>query len=157
VSRRPDTFSASKTSPVAFLRTFVDNLPSRTFGGKMLVSSIGWILVASGVITSGGGLAAFFSPHLLLRLGFGVENPASSTVFFVRHWGVLIFVVGGLIAYSAYAPATRTPVLIAAAIEKFAIGLVVFFGPMRRTNAMTAIAILDGIFAILYVVYLAGL
>lgn len=123
----------------------------------MLVSSIGWILVASGVITAGGGLAALFSPHLFLRLGFGVENPVSSAVFFVRHWGVLIFVVGGLIVYSAYAPATRTPVLIAAAIEKFAIGLVVFFGPMKRTNAMTAIAILDGIFAILYVAYLAGL
>lgn len=123
----------------------------------MLVSSIGWILVASGVITAGGGLAALFFPHLFLRLGFGVENLASSAVFFVRHWGVLIFVVAGLIGYSAYAPATRTPVLIAAAIEKFAIGLVVFFGPMKRTNAMTAIAILDGIFAILYVAYLAGL
>jgi hypothetical protein len=125
--------------------------------GKMLVSSIGWILVASGVITAGGGLAALCFPHLLLRLGFGVENLASSSVFFIRHWGVLIFVVGGLIVYSAYAPTTRFPVLIAAAIEKFAIGLLVFFGPMKRTNAMTAIAIFDGIFAILYVAYLAGL
>ena len=123
----------------------------------MLVSSIGWILVASGVITAGGGLAALFFPHLFLRLGFGVENLASSAVFFVRHWGVLIFIIGGLIVYSAYALATRTPVLIAAAIEKFAIGLLVFFGPMKRTNVMTAIAILDGIFAILYVAYLAGL
>ena len=123
----------------------------------MLVSSIARILVASGVITAGAGLAALFSPHLLLRLGFGVEDPASSAVFFVRHWGVLIFVVGGLIVYSAYAPVTRTPVLIAAAIEKFAIGLLVFFGPIKRTNTMTAIAILDGIFAILYVAFLAGL
>jgi hypothetical protein len=125
--------------------------------GKMLVSSIDWILVASGVITAGGGLAALFFPHLFLRLGFAVENLASSSVFFIRHWGVLIFVVGGLIVSSSYAPATRTPVLIAAAIEKFAIGLLVFFGPMKRTNAMTAIAIFDGICAILYVAYLAGL
>jgi len=90
-------------------------------------------------------------------VGFGVESPASSAVFFVRHWGVLIFAVAALIVYSAYAPATRTPILVAAAIEKIAMGLLVFFGPVKRTGPMTAIAILDGTFAILYVVYLAGL
>jgi len=123
----------------------------------MLASSIGWILVVSGVITAGAGLAALLFPHLFLRLGFGVESPISSLVFFVRHWGVLIFVVGALIVYSAYAPTTRAPVLVAAAIEKFAIGLLTFFGPMKPTSAMTAIAIGDGVFAILYVAYLAGL
>src|SRR5208283_2577152 len=123
----------------------------------MLASSIGWILVASGVITAGGGLAALLFPQLFLRLGFGVESPTSSVVFFVRHWGVLIFAVAALIVYSAYAPTTRTPVLTAAAIEKFAMGFLVFFGPVKRTSSMTAIAIVDGVFAILYVVYLAGL
>jgi len=123
----------------------------------MLAPSIGWILVVSGVITAGAGLAALLFPHLFLRLGFGVESPISSLVFFVRHWGVLIFVVGALIAYSAYAPAIRGPVLVAAAIEKFAIGLLTFFGPMKPTSAMTAIAIGDGAFAILFVAYLSGL
>ncbi len=123
----------------------------------MLASSIGWILVASGVITGGGGLAALLFPHLLLRLGFGDQSPTSSALFFVRHWGVLILAVAGLIVYSAYAPATRTPVLVAAAFEKFALGLVVFFGPVKRTSAMTAIAIMDSIFAMLYVAYLSGL
>jgi hypothetical protein len=60
----------------------------------MLGSSIGRILVASGVITAGGGLAALLFPNLFLELGFGVESPTSSAVFFVRHWGVLIFAVG---------------------------------------------------------------
>lgn len=123
----------------------------------MLASSIGWILVTSGVITAGAGLAALLFPHPFLRLGFEVESPASSTVFFVRHWGVLIFVVGVLIVCSAHAPAVRAPVLAAAAIEKFAVGLLIFFGPMKRTSAMTAIALGDGAFAILYVAYLAGL
>jgi len=123
----------------------------------MLASSIGWILVVSGVITAGAGLAAFLFPHLFLRLGFGVESPISSLVFFVRHWGVLILVVGALIIYGAYAPEIRVPVLVAAAIEKFAIGLLTFFGPVKRTAAMTAIAIGDGAFAIIYVAYLAGL
>ena len=123
----------------------------------MLAPSIGWILVVSGVVTAGAGLAALLFPHLFLRLGFGVETPSSSLVFFVRHWGVLIFVVAGLIVYSAYAPTIRGPVLVAAAIEKFAIGLLMFFGPMKPTSAMTAIAIGDGAFAILYVAYLSGL
>ena len=123
----------------------------------MLAPSIGWILVVSGVVTAGAGLAALLFPHLFLRLGFGAETPSSSLVFFVRHWGVLIFVVAGLIVYSAYAPTIRGPVLVAAAIEKFAIGLLMFFGPMKPTSAMTAIAIGDGAFAILYVAYLSGL
>src|SRR5215471_9356457 len=123
----------------------------------MLASSMGWILVVSGVITAGAGLAALLFPHLFLRLGFGVQSPISSLVFFVRHWGVLIFVVGALIVYSAYAPTTRAPVLVAAVIEKFAIGLLTFFGPMKPTSAMTAIAIGDGAFAIIYVAYLARL
>ena len=123
----------------------------------MLASSIGWILVASGIITAGAGLAAFLFPRLFLRFALGVESPIGSLLFFVRHWGVLIFAVAALIVYSAFAPAVRAPVLAAATIEKFAIGLLTFFGPVKRTPAMTAIAIGDGAFAILYVMYLSGL
>ena len=122
----------------------------------MLTSSIEWILIVSGLITAGGGLVALLFPHFQLRT-YGVESPASVAVFFVRHWGVLIFVVGCLIIYCAYAPAIRVPVLIAAAVEKFAIGLLVFFGPLRRTSGMTTTAVVDGVFAILYVVYLVRL
>ena len=123
----------------------------------MLASSIGWILVTSGIITAGAGLTALLFPHLFLRLGFEVKSPASATVLFVRHWGVLIFAVATLIVYSAYVPTVRAPVLAAAAIEKFAVGLLIFFGPMQRTSAMTALALGDGAFAVLYVAYLAGL
>jgi hypothetical protein len=122
----------------------------------MLSTSIGWILIASGLITAGGGLAAFFSPKTFLQLGFGDNSPTSSAVFFVRHWGVLIIAVGALTVYSAHAPEIRIPVLIAAALEKFAIGLLVLFGPLKRTIGMTAIGFMDGLFAVLYMVYLAG-
>src|SRR5215510_3268024 len=123
----------------------------------MLASSMGWILVASGFVTAVAGLAALLFPRLFLRFAFGVESPIGSLLFFVRHWGVLIFAVAALIVYSAYAPAVRAPVLAAATIEKFAIGLLTFFGPVKRTTVMTAIAVGDGAFAILYVAYLAGL
>ena len=122
-----------------------------------LASSIGSILLFSGIVTAVGGLTALLLPLQLLRLAFGVGDGAASTVFFVRHWGVLIFAVGGLILCAGYVPTVRAPVLIAAALEKFAIGILVFFGPLKRTTAMTAIAAVDGLFASIYVAYLAGL
>jgi hypothetical protein len=122
----------------------------------MLSPAIGWILIISGIITAGGGLAALLSPHLFLQRGFGVDSPAGVSIFFVRHWGVLIIAVAGLLVFSAYAPAFRVPVLVVAAAEKLAIGFFVFFGPLKRTSGMTAIAITDGAFAILYLAYLVG-
>jgi hypothetical protein len=118
------------------------------------MSSLAWILIVSGLVTAGGGFAALISPRLLLRLGFGVESPQNAALFFVRHWGVLIVAVAALIVYGAYNPEIRTPILVAAAVEKFAIGFFVFFGPLKRTIGMTAVSIVDGLFAILYVVYL---
>ena len=123
----------------------------------MLTTSIGWVLVVSGIVTAGGGLVALLFPHFNLRSTYGDESPTSVSVFFVRHWGVLILAVGGLIILSAYDPAIRVPILVAAAVEKFAIGLLVFFGPVKRTSGMTVVAIIDGIFALLFVGYLAGL
>ncbi|HMD01475.1 MAG TPA: hypothetical protein VKG44_00795 [Candidatus Baltobacteraceae bacterium] len=120
----------------------------------MSQSLVWWILVISGVVTAGGGLAALFAPHMLLRLAFGVSSVEGALLFFVRHWGVLIFVIGALIVEGAYAPAIRPPVLAAAAIEKFAVVILVFFGPLKRTAAMTAIALMDGLFALLYIVAL---
>ena len=123
----------------------------------MLATYIVWILLVSGVITAGGGLAAFLAPHMFLRLGFEVERAESALLFFVRHWGVLILAVAALIVYCAYVPSARTPVLVVGATEKFAMGIFAFFGPLKRTSGMTAIAIADGIFAVLYVVYLVAL
>ena len=123
----------------------------------MLTSSIGWILILSGVGTAVGGLAACLFPRLVLRLVFGAESTDGLTMFFIRHWGALLFVVCALTVYSAYVPATRVPILAAAIIEKLAIVALIFFGPAKRTVAMTAIAVMDGTLAIVFVAYLAGL
>jgi hypothetical protein len=77
-------------------------------------------------------------------------------VFFVRQGGVLIFGVGALLVYCAGLPAVRTRVLIAAAVEKFAVGLLIFLGSVRRTSVMAAAVIGDGLFAVPYVAYLAA-
>ncbi len=123
----------------------------------MLVPAIAWILAASGAVTAVGGLAALLFPKQLLQFVFGVKTPEGSLRFFVVHWGMLIFLVGALIAYSAQSATIRTPVLIAAIIEKVLIVALVLFGPLKRTAPMTVMAASDGAFAVLYVAYFAGL
>ena len=123
----------------------------------MLAASIAWILIVSGIATAAGGLAALLFPQPVLRLVFGSSSSDGLMLLFVRHWGALLFVVCALTAYSAYFPATRAPILTAAIIEKIAIVTLVFFGPAKRTAAMTAIAIMDGTLVILFAAYLAGL
>ncbi len=101
-------------------------------------------------------------PHVFfltrfLKLVFGAKSTDGLTLFFVRHWGALLCVVCALTVYSAYFPATRVPILTASVIEKFVIVALIFFGPLKRTVAMTAIGIMDGILAVLFVGYLAAL
>jgi hypothetical protein len=107
-------------------------------------------IFVSGVITALAGLIACFFPSPILILVFGLEIFAPQILFYVRHWALLIFSFGVLIAL----PFNYPPVLIAAAIEKLAIVLLIFFGPIVRTNGMTLVALIDGSFAILYVIYL---
>jgi hypothetical protein len=123
----------------------------------MLASSIGWILILSGAATAAGGLATCLFPQAVLKLVFGAKSSDGLTLFFVRHWGALLCVVCALTVYSAYFPATRVPILTASVIEKFVIVALILFGPLKRTLAMTAIGIMDGILALLFVAYLAGL
>ncbi len=77
-------------------------------------------------------------------------------MFFVRHWGALLFVVCALTVYSAYVPISRVPILTAAIIEKLVIVALIFFGPWKRTIAMTVVGIMDGVLAMLFSAYLAG-
>ena len=123
----------------------------------MLASSIGWILILSGTAAAAGGLAACLFPQPVLQLVFGAKIGNGPTILLLRHWGALLFVVCALTVYSAYVPASRAPILTAAAIEKFVIVVLICFGPVKRTIAMTAVAILDGVLAVLFVTYLAGL
>ncbi len=96
-------------------------------------------------------------PTARFAISVGTQSNDGLTMFFVRHWGGLLFVVCGMTVYSAYVPATRVPILTAAIIEKLLIAVLIFFGPAKRTVAMTAIATMDGILAMLFIAYLARL
>ena len=122
----------------------------------MLASSIEWILISSGIGTTAGGLAGLFLSQTTLQLVSGVKSSDGVTMFFVQHWGALLFVVCALTVYSAYVPVSRVPILTAAIIEKLAIVALIFFGPLKRTIVMTVMGIMDGILAIVFIAYLAG-
>ena len=122
-----------------------------------MASSIGWILVVSGIPTAAAGLAALLSPRAVLELVFGSTDTSPVTMFFARHWGALLFVVCSLTVYAGLVPDTRAPILTAAIVEKCIIFVLVFFGPLKRTLALAAIAIMDGILSVLFAAYLAGL
>ncbi len=122
----------------------------------MLASSIEWILIVSGIGTAAGGLGAWLFPKQVLQLVFGAKSDDGLTMFFVRHWGALLCVVCALTVYSAYVPATRVPILTASVIEKIVIVALIFLGPVKRTFAMTAIGTMDGVLAVLFIAYLAG-
>jgi hypothetical protein len=122
----------------------------------MLASSIGWILVVSGIPTAAAGLAALLSPGTVLGLLFGSKDTNPVTIFFARHWGSLLFVVCSLTVYAGLVPNSRAPILTAAIVEKCIIFVLVFFGPVKPTTALAAVATMDGILSVLFAAYLAG-
>ena len=58
-----------------------------------MASSIGWKLIVSGVVSAAGGLAACLFSQPISQLVFGIQSTDGVTMFFVRHWGNLLFVV----------------------------------------------------------------
>ena len=109
-------------------------------------------LIASGALTALAGAGAFLAPALVLRVAFAL--PSGPIVFFVRHWGLLIGLVGALTVWCAFVPAGREAVLGAAALEKAVIVALILAGPIKRTPLMTAAAVADGLFALGYGVVL---
>jgi hypothetical protein len=73
----------------------------------MLASSIGWILVVSGIPSAAAGLAALLFPEAVLGLVFGSTDTNPIIIFFTRHWGALLFVVCSLTVYAGLVPDTR--------------------------------------------------
>ncbi|MGA8798137.1 MAG: hypothetical protein WB526_13860 [Candidatus Cybelea sp.] len=115
----------------------------------------GAILVVTGAITA-GMFAAVFAPAAVLRLLFGVTAPDQLTILIARHWALLVTLVGGLLVYAAYHPEVRFAVMIAAVVEKLAIGVLIFASPWRRRLWAATVAGGDTAIALLYIWILWG-
>ncbi|MDZ7918635.1 hypothetical protein [Rhodoferax sp.] len=104
-----------------------------------IANALKWIMLVSGLLTCTMFYAAI-DPQGALRQTFGttLEGPLANIV--VRNWGVLITLVGVLLIYGAYRPASRPLVLVVAIVSKLAfVGLVLVYGQAYLGTAGLAV------------------
>src|SRR5262249_44465558 len=108
----------------------------------MLAAQIEWILLITGLATA-GALLLFLVPVPTMRMLFGEAPSGALGLLIVRHWGLLVFLVGALLAYAASHAEVRFPALIVAIVEKAAFALGLFLSPFRSRAAVFAVALAD--------------
>jgi steroid 5-alpha reductase family enzyme len=121
----------------------------------VIVAATGATLIVTGAITA-CAFAAVLAPAIVLRLLFGVTSPDQLTIMIARHWALLVTLVGWLLVYAAYHPEVRLAIMIAAVVEKLALGVLVFASPWRRSVGAATVAGGDTIIALLYIWILSG-
>jgi hypothetical protein len=123
---------------------------------RAIVSYIRPVMIVSGLLTATMFTAAF-APAQAMVSNFGepLSGPASAIV--VRSWGTLIGLVGLMLLYGAFVPATRTLVLIVAAASKaIFVGLVLSHGSRYLGYQIGVAVVADSVMVLLFGWYLAA-
>ncbi|MCU6435488.1 hypothetical protein LPB67_17055 [Undibacterium sp. Jales W-56] len=112
------------------------------------------LMIAGGIMLLVG--LQFIAPAQLLHIQ-NLVVADSAGLLFARHWGLLVACLGGLLMYSAFLPALRTPVIIAVTIEKICL-VGVLLGSLNdpALKPMLPVIALDGLFVIVFLLYLSG-
>lgn len=111
------------------------------------------ILYVTGTVTMMPALQ-FLAPTLFLQAS-GMQAGDATGLFFVRHWGLLVFCLGALLVYAARRADIRRPVMFAAAVEKF--GLVVMVLTSWGDPALKGLHLAAGFDAACVILYMAYL
>jgi len=122
-----------------------------------IVGNMKWIMMVSGVLTCTMIYAAI-APQAALQSTFGesLEGPLAEIV--VRNWGVLITLIGAMLIYGAYRPASRTLILTVAGVSKLAfIGLVLTYGSEYLGQQAGFAILLDVVAIAIFAAYLLGM
>ncbi|HEX7642936.1 MAG TPA: hypothetical protein VF472_12085 [Burkholderiaceae bacterium] len=123
----------------------------------IIADHISTILTVTGVVT-GLVVLQFFLPVAVLRLLSKIDMHDEAGLFFARHWGLLAFVIGGLLVYSADHAEARGAIMLAAAVEKAGlVALVLLHGRRPYTRGLRLAAGFDGVCVLIYAAYLLGL
>ena len=120
----------------------------------MITQHISTILWITGIVTMLPLLQLFF-PAIFLKIFNQTEIRDEVGMMFARHWGALVFVLGGLLVYATSHPELRGPVIAAALIEKAALVLLIIVNlrqPFGKGFALTAV--FDGACCVIYALYL---
>jgi hypothetical protein len=111
------------------------------------------ILIVTGLITM-APIVMFFFPRAMLNL-FGLNVGREAGVPFTKHWGLLAFCFGALLVYSAKHVELRRPIVIAAAIEKIGLCVIIAMAWNEPSlQALRPILFVDGIIVLIYGVWL---
>jgi hypothetical protein len=119
----------------------------------MPATQIDLILVLTGLATA-SALVLFLAPVTMMRMLFGQAPSDALSILIVRHWGLLVGLVGTLLIYAAYHSEIRVPTLIVAIVEKAAFALDVFLSPFYRRPTVFVMALADAGMAAVYLIYL---
>src|SRR6476619_5415137 len=106
----------------------------------MIGTHIEIILIVTGATTA-MALAQFIAPASVSRIIYGAAPTEVAGIALVRHWGLLVFLVGVLLIYAAFQPAVREPVTVGAAVEKIGFGLGIFGTSLRLYPIALGIAV----------------
>ena len=119
----------------------------------MIVKHFTKILYVSGIITM-LPIVMFFLPWAALSI-IGLDVGREAGVPFTKHWGLLAFCFGALLVYSASHVEIRRPIVIAAAVEKIGLCVIVAMAWNEPSlKALRPILVVDGIIVLLYGMWL---
>ncbi len=108
------------------------------------------MLYVTGIITMLPGLIFLFPIFFSFKI-FKIELKDELTIFFVRLWGLLVFLMGALILCSVHNPAIRQHILIAAIISKGCLVLLILKASSSELGKnMRGTAVFDTICVFLY-------
>ncbi|MDZ4812712.1 MAG: hypothetical protein SGI99_08895 [Pseudomonadota bacterium] len=115
------------------------------------------VLLISGVITAVPIVQFFFPAATLKHLHkMSIDDP--SALFFVRHWGLVVFSIAALLVYAAGHAEVRAPIMLAALIEKVGlVTMVALHWNQPYACGLRAAALFDSACVLVYALYLLGL
>lgn len=122
-----------------------------------IVANIDWIMIVSGVLTSTMIFAAI-APKTALRTNFGEALKGPLAEIIVRNWGALIALIGVMLIYGAFDPASRTIILMVAAASKVVfIALVLSQGGRYLRRQVGTAVLVDVVMVGLFAWYLVAI
>ena len=119
----------------------------------MIVKHFTKILVVTGIITM-LPIVMFFLPWAMLSI-VGLDVGREAGVPFTKHWGLLAFCFGALLVYSAYHVELRRPIVVAAAVEKIGLCVIIAMAWNEPSlQALRPILFVEGIIVVVYGIWL---
>jgi hypothetical protein len=123
----------------------------------MITQNINIILYITGGITA-CMIFQFIAPKLFLKKAMNITLQDEAGLFFAQHWGILVFLFGILLIFSAVYPEIRKSVLIAASVEKAAFVFMILLNIKKDfVRGMIPAAVFDTLCVVLYLIYLTGI